>query len=142
MRFREEIFQEYKRFADEQRHLDFHREKDKLAGKERLPFWGEMEHVEFKRLSNTLAWLNKFNSSISLRAGEQVPLKPTSMEIIEVAKRIGESGADLRLHASQHQSGDLKTDLQKKATREINCGKHYKELAQSGFFDDKEIDIR
>lgn len=142
MRFAEEIFQEHKRFADEQRHLDFHKEKDRVAGKERLPFWGEMEFVEFNRLFNTLSWLVKFNSPRMIRAGEKVPVKATAKEIIEVARRIGENGADLRLHAQQHQPGEVKTGLQKTATKEIKCGKHYEELAKIGFFGNKELTLR
>lgn len=141
MRFKKVVFQEYKRLADEQRHLDFHRDKDRLAGKERLPFWGEMEFEEFNRLFNTLSWLQKFNAPHS-NLGERVVVKPTTADIIEVARRIGEDGADLRLHAQQHQPGELKNDLQKTAIQEIKCGKHYEELAKSGFFDDKRIDFR
>ena len=142
MRFKEEIFQEYKRFSDEQRHLDFHREKDRLAGKERLPFWGEMEFTEFNRLFNTIFWLQKFNSPWMIRAGESVPVKPTSTEIVEVAERIKACGEDLRIHARQHSPGDIKKDLQKMATKQIKCGNYYTALADDGFFDDKELTLR
>lgn len=138
MRFTEEIFQEYKRFTDEQRHLEAHKERDKETGKKRLPFWGEMGFDEFNRLCNTLTWLQKFNSPL-MRLGEIEPVKPTTEAILEVAERIGRSGAELRVHAKQYQAVELKQSLQRQATNQIKCGSYYKELAESGFYDDKEL---
>lgn len=138
MRFVDEIFHEHRRYADEQRHLDYWKEKDNENGRVRLAFFDSMELETFNRLLNTYAWLDKFNSPL-MRMGEREPTKPTTKEIIEAVQFIGASGKDLRLHARLYPAGDIKKGLQKKATKEIKCGAYYTELAESGFFADKEL---
>lgn len=141
MRFTDEIFYEHRRYADEQRHLDYWKEKDKESGRVRLAFFDSMEIDTFNRLLNTYAWLDKFNSPL-MRMGEREPTKPTTEEILEAVQLIGEEGKGLRLHARRYPAGDMKKGLQKKATKEIKCGAYYTELAESGFFDDKELHYR
>jgi hypothetical protein len=139
MRFTDEVFFEHRRYRDEQKHLDYWREKDKENGRAlRLPFFDSMEMDTFNRLLNTYAWLDKYNSPL-MRMGEREPTKPTTEEIVEAVQLIGSSGKDLRLHARLYPAGNIKKGLQKKATKEIKCGAYYTELAESGFFADKEL---
>jgi hypothetical protein len=100
-----------------------------------------MELETFNRLFNTCRWLAKYISP-TMRLGEYEPTKPTTKEIIEVVQLIGEEGKDLRQYARQYPAGDLKKALQKDATKKIKCGAYYTELAESGFFDDKELHYR
>lgn len=141
MRFKNEIFQEYHRYLDEKRHLDYWKEKDEDSGRERLAFFNSMELEEFNRLFNTYSWLVKYNNPL-MRMGETDPVHPTTQEIKEAVQLIGESGKDLRLHARQHEPGRLKEDLQKMATKKIKCGVYYTELADSGFYVDKVLHFR
>lgn len=133
MRYVNVLSEEFAEFVDEKRSMAYWLRKDP----EYLPF-DDMPIAVFDRKHNALAWLLKLKHP-QLTMGGFVPTKLSATEIAEVVETIGNQGRELRLKARQTECLERRKSMQKTATKKINCGKYYRELSESGFFDDKEI---
>lgn len=133
MRYVRVLIEELEEFSDEKRSMVYWLRKDP----EYLPF-DEMPIDEFDRKYNALAWLVKLRYPQMNMRGFR-PVKPSSLMIAEVVETIGNQGQVLRKKARQIESLDMRKSMQKRATNKINCERYYRELAESGFFEDKEI---
>lgn len=133
MRFKNEIFQCFRKYLDEERLVNHKKSK----GRENAQPFYDMEDVKFQRLYNTYTWLAMFNSPY-LRVDKSVH-KPTNEDIIEAMGLLRSEGEELLQHAKQHPTGELRTNLRKMSKKEIECAAYYIGLVQEDFFKDKEL---
>ena len=131
MRFKQQIWDYYVKFTDEERLMKYRIEK----GRENvLPFY-EMETETFYRLFNAFRWLTKHNYP-HIRI-EETMTKPCNSDILEAMAIVKRDGERLLPYAKKHPKGVIRTGLIKQAKKKIACSDYYRKLVDEDFFADR-----
>lgn len=135
MRYQKEVWNCFIRFVDEKRLVEYQKQK----GKENVYAFYDMTDDKFYRLLNTLCWIQKFQS-YTIRFSFEIDLKkPTNEEFLELMEYIEEHAINFLAYAKKYPDKEMRTKLCKKARREIECVKYYRQLIDEDYFKDKEV---
>jgi len=127
---------EFQRYNGENQMLKYMHSKGRT---DRQPFY-DMDITTFNRLLNTFSWMYEYNSPFACL--DNIPTKPTDVEMKEAIAIIKTSGEELLIYAKEHKKGDSRTRFIKMAKKQIECSDYYNKLIADGFFIDKQLKLK
>lgn len=138
MKHKNEIWEMYDKFYTEKEIVQFKKEEGKsIEGHFPIHYIDVViEESDLDRIVNTLGWLTKY---IYDDMDIEDVTKPTNDELLEAINLIGKNAKNLQQKYNRFSDEGLREGLRKKARNRMLCFSYYKNLIESGFFEDKTI---